>query len=62
MTAEKASILLNTEVIAINQDPLGIPGDMLANTSNAMVWSKPLHDGGFGVVLFNNDNFMNQMK
>ena len=37
MTAQKASILLNSEVIAVNQDTLARAGDMIANVSDTQV-------------------------
>jgi hypothetical protein len=60
MTDDKRSILLNAEVIAVNQDPLGVAGDLVANVSDAQVWSKPLTGGAQAVVLFNNDNYFNR--
>eukprot|EP00027_Filamoeba_sp_ATCC50430_P015257 CAMPEP_0168565142 /NCGR_PEP_ID=MMETSP0413-20121227/13656_1 /TAXON_ID=136452 /ORGANISM="Filamoeba nolandi, Strain NC-AS-23-1" /LENGTH=400 /DNA_ID=CAMNT_0008596931 /DNA_START=26 /DNA_END=1228 /DNA_ORIENTATION=+ len=50
----KDDILLNAEVIAVNQDKLAIPGDRIANYSNgAQIWSKPLSDGSYAVILYN---------
>lgn len=37
MTTEKATILLNSEVIAVNQDKLARAGDLIANVSDAQV-------------------------
>jgi alpha-galactosidase len=51
-------VLLNKEAIAVNQDPLGKPGDRYANYSNGgQVWSKPLSDNSWAVILYNS-NFL----
>ena len=47
------NILLNKEVIAVNQDPLGIQGHRVRKAGDIEVWSKELADGGRAVVLFN---------
>lgn len=56
MTAETLSILTNTEVIALNQDPLGHQGRLIYNVSNLQIWSATLNDGSRGVILFNRQN------
>ena len=53
---EKRLIITNPEVIAIDQDPLGIAGDRLYNISGAQAWSKPLVNGDIAVVLYNSNN------
>jgi alpha-galactosidase len=53
MNARVRDILLNKEVIAIDQDPLGIQGHRVRDDGDQEVWSKPLADGGRAVVLFN---------
>ncbi|QDH25922.1 glycoside hydrolase family 27 protein [Neokomagataea tanensis] len=45
--------LTNEEVIAVDQDALGIQGHRVARGEGWEVWSKPLSDGGRAVVLFN---------
>ena len=47
------SILLNKEVIAVDQDPLGIQGHRVAKGGNREVWVKPLAGGARTVLLFN---------
>jgi alpha-galactosidase len=42
MTQETKDILLNTEVIAINQDPAGIQGQRISSSNGLEVWVKPL--------------------
>lgn len=46
-------ILINKEVIAINQDPLGRQGQRVRKDSDREVWSKQLADGSRAVILFN---------
>lgn len=54
MSPETLSILLNTEVIAVDQDPLGIQGTPIWDSGRGQqVWLKPLADGSRAVVLFN---------
>lgn len=53
MTPETMSILLNKEVIAVNQDPLGQQGDRSYAIGPLEVWSKPLSGGAVAVALFN---------
>jgi len=53
MTAETKSILLNKEVIAVDQDPLGKQGDRAYGEGPLQVWTKPLSGGDLAVALFN---------
>ena len=56
MNEEMRSILLNKEVIAIDQDALGIQGHRVRKDGNSELWVKPLKDGGLTVLLFNRGN------
>jgi alpha-galactosidase len=56
MTQQTLSILTNEEVIALNQDELGVQGHKVAVNGNLEVWAGPLADGSIGVVLFNRDS------
>jgi alpha-galactosidase len=47
------SILLNKEVIAIDQDRLGIQGHRVWKDGDREVWVKPLAGGGRALLLFN---------
>lgn len=47
------AILSNDEVLAVNQDPLGIQGSRKAQEGELEVWSRPLWDGTLAVGLFN---------
>jgi alpha-galactosidase len=53
MSREVAEILTNREVIAIDQDPLGMQGRRVRGNGDQEVWAKQLADGGRAVVLFN---------
>ncbi|HEU0065829.1 MAG TPA: glycoside hydrolase family 27 protein [Sphingomonas sp.] len=46
-------VLLNTDVIAVDQDRLGLQGRRVRDDGDREVWSKPLADGGRAIVLFN---------
>ena len=47
------SILLNRDVIAVDQDPLGVQGHRVAQNGTSEVWVKPLSGGACAIVLFN---------
>ena len=53
MTKKAAFILTNTDVIAVDQDKLGVQGRRLRQDGPSEVWVKPLADGSKAVVLFN---------
>jgi alpha-galactosidase len=53
MPAEIKEILTNREVIALDQDPLGLQGRRVKREGDREVWAKQLADGGRAVVLFN---------
>ena len=53
MTQETRDIILNKDVIAIDQDPLGIQGLRLKVEDSLQFWFKPLADGAWAFCLFN---------
>jgi alpha-galactosidase len=53
MDESTRSILLNKEVIAIDQDPLGVQGRRVWKDGNREVWVKPLSGGARALLLFN---------
>jgi alpha-galactosidase len=55
MTPEVKSILLNREVIAVDQDPLGKQGTRALKTGRNEIWTKPMQDGSTVIGLFNRD-------
>ncbi|CAG9766353.1 unnamed protein product [Ceutorhynchus assimilis] len=61
---EFRNILLNKHAIRINQDPLGIQGELVSNTSSIQVWKKPLQSTkesrqriALGIVSFRCDGY-----
>ena len=61
MTPETLSILTNPEVIAVDQDLLGVQGHRVAQEGELEVWAKPLADGSKAVGLFNRSYSMMPM-
>ena len=53
MSAATKAILMNKEVIAVDQDPLGVAASRVWKDGDAEVWARPLKGGGRAVVLFN---------
>jgi alpha-galactosidase len=53
MDAATREILLNREVIAVDQDPLGVQGRRAWRDEGQEVWVKPLAGGGRAVLLLN---------
>jgi alpha-galactosidase len=62
MTPEVASILMNKEVIAIDQDVLGKQGDRVYAEGPVEIWCKPLKDGSMAVAIFNFGESANDMR
>jgi alpha-galactosidase len=48
-------LLGNSEVLAVDQDPLGKAAGRTVQTGRTEVWSRPLSDGTMAVGLFNRD-------
>jgi alpha-galactosidase len=53
MSDDTRAILTNREVIAVDQDPLGVEGSRVKKDGDTEVWSKRLADGGRAVALLN---------
>ena len=54
MTEETRAILLNKEVIEVDQDPLGVQGEVVVERGyGGQVWMKPLADGSKAVAFVN---------
>ena len=53
MTPEIKDILTNKEVLAVDQDDLGMQGRRVSKNGDLEVWVKQLHNGSRAVVLFN---------
>jgi alpha-galactosidase len=53
MSEETKAILMNKEVIAVDQDPLGVQASRVAKDGDTEVWVRPLKGGGRAVALLN---------
>lgn len=53
MTPETKDVLLNHQIIAIDQDPLGVQGKRVQKSGDVETWTKPLSDGSTAVAVFN---------
>jgi len=53
MTPEIKAILTNKEIIAVNQDALGMQGRRIRKDGDKEIWVKQLKDGSRAVILFN---------
>jgi alpha-galactosidase len=53
MSADTKEILLNKEVIAVDQDAMGMQGQRVKKMGDLEVWSKQLANGGRAVALLN---------
>ncbi len=62
MSPDIAEILMNREVIAVDQDPLGLQGRRVKRERDLEIWVKQLSDGGRAVVLFNRSAKDSQMS
>jgi len=53
ISTDDLATLTASELIAVNQDSLGVQGDLIWQVGPIQVWAAPLHDGSRAVVLFN---------
>lgn len=53
MSEATRAILTNREVIAVNQDPLGVQGRKIRDDGDHEIWVKPLVNGERAVLFFN---------
>jgi alpha-galactosidase len=53
LETDTAELLMNREVLAVNQDPLGIPARRVKRSGRCEAWWKPLADGSAAVALVN---------
>ncbi len=56
MSNETKELYLNKDMIAINQDSLGVQGHRISDKDGKQVWTKPLKNGDIAVALLNNNN------
>ena len=55
MSDETKELYLNKDMIAINQDSLGVQGHRISDKDGKQVWTKPLQNGDIAVALLNNN-------
>jgi hypothetical protein len=53
LSSATISMLENPQVIAIDQDSLGVQGSLLSQSGSGQVWVKPLANGDWAVALLN---------
>jgi alpha-galactosidase len=53
LDSETASLLMNRAVLAVNQDPLGIPARGIKQIGACETWTKPLADSSVAVSIIN---------
>ncbi len=53
MNDDTKSILMNTDVIAIDQDPAGLPMKKVSEQGSTVIYSRPLKGGDIAVSMFN---------
>lgn len=46
------NLITNSEVIRVNQDPLGMPASLIKMNPDFQIWKKPLADGSFAIGVF----------
>ena len=62
MSPETLQILNNAEVIAVDQDRLGVEGFPYATNSNVEIWFKPLAGGDWAMCLLNRNQEAKQIS
>jgi len=55
MSDQVKGLYLNADMIAINQDSLGVQGHRISNKDGKQVWTKPLKNGDIAVALLNDN-------
>ena len=61
MTPEIRDILINKDVVALDQDPLGRQGSKIRDDGEFEVWAKPLQGGDWAVALLNRSSAAREM-
>jgi alpha-galactosidase len=55
MSATTKAVLTNKEIIAINQDAMGLQGALMKTTGEQSIWAKPLNENGARAVVLLNE-------
>lgn len=61
MDKDTTALLSNREVLAVNQDALGVPARRVKQFGPCEVWKKPLADGSLAVALINRGSIGNDV-
>jgi alpha-galactosidase len=61
-SAETMAILTNRDVVAIDQDALGVPARVVSNSGGLMVFDKPLANGERAIALYNSTNTLSTVS
>lgn len=56
MNPHTLSVLMNKDVIAVDQDPLGIQGFRILQDDGIEIWWKPLSDNNWALCIFNRNH------
>ncbi|HEY5328567.1 MAG TPA: glycoside hydrolase family 27 protein [Acidobacteriaceae bacterium] len=62
MTPDVTAVLMNKQVIAIDQDPLGHQGERIFQEGPIQFWSRPLADGGIALAIFNTGEDLSTLR
>ena len=62
MSDETKSILLNKEVIAVDQDPMGVQGTLVGKAGEVEYFARPLNNGDSAMVVVNRANTTTSLK
>jgi alpha-galactosidase len=62
MSADTKSILLNKEVIAVNQDPLGVEGHVVGKIGDTELYARPLNNAESALVVVNRADASSTVK
>lgn len=62
MTPQTTAILTNKDVIAIDQDPVGVEGTRYADRDSLETWVKPLQGGDWAVCFLNRSSTPKQLS
>ncbi|HTT30893.1 MAG TPA: glycoside hydrolase family 27 protein [Solirubrobacteraceae bacterium] len=62
LSAETIGMLKNRQVIAVDQDPLGLQGTVVGQEGAGQVWTKPLAGGAAAVALLNRGSAAQQIN
>lgn len=62
MSKETLAILTNKDIIAINQDKIGIQGFRYSSEDGIEIWVKPLSDGNWAVTFLNRNETLKKIN